>query len=699
VAAVHGSPAEQQDKTRMTADGLSGHNRLGDETSPYLLQHKDNPVHWWPWTDDAFAAARAANKPILLSVGYSACHWCHVMAHECFEDDDIAALMNRNFINIKVDREERPDVDAIYMKALSLMGEQGGWPLTIFLSPDGRPFFGGTYFPPTPAYGRPSFPQVLGHIDKVWREQREQVDAQGDSLINAIGDQHMERLRDGLSMALIDSAAERLLDYIDTSAGGMNGAPKFPMPFVFEFLWRAYKRKGDERCRNAVIVTLTRICQGGIYDHVGGGFARYSTDGEWLAPHFEKMLYDNAQLIDLLTLVWQDTQSPLFAARIRETIGWLTREMMGENGAFAASMDADSEGEEGKFYVWSEAEINHLLGADADFFKAVYDVSARGNWEGENILNRTARADAALVPEDETRLAACRDVLLIERAKRIWPGRDDKVLADWNGLTITALTHAGIVFGESAWLDLAAKALRAVCETMTWTDGDGRRRLGHTLCRGRLQHAAMIDDYANMTNAALALHAATGDHAYLAQAEAWVGVANDLYWDDVGSGYFFTASDARDLIVRTKTANDSAVPSGNGSMVFALARLFYLTGTQAFRTRAASAVAALEVEAMKSFPHGATLLNAHEFLESAVQVVVVGSRAQPDTQSLLQAVAGRSVPNLVLDVVSDGAALPPGHPAHGKTKIDGTAAAYVCRGPVCSPPQTTADGLREALVA
>jgi uncharacterized protein YyaL (SSP411 family) len=331
----------------------SERNRLVEETSPYLLQHKDNPVHWWPWSSEAFSAARASGKPILLSVGYSACHWCHVMAHESFENGDVAAVMNATFINIKVDREERPDVDAIYQKALALMGEQGGWPLTMFLGPDGQPFWGGTYFPPSPAYGRPSFSQVLSQIHKVWREQPEDVRKQSEALNAAIGEQHVERLRDGLSLTLIDAAAERLLDYVDASAGGMNGAPKFPMPFVFEFLWRAYKRKNDPRCRNAVLVTLRHLCQGGIYDHLGGGFARYATDANWLVPHFEKMLYDNAQLIDLMTLVWQETKDPLFAVRVRETVTWLTREMMGENGAFVASFDADSDGEEGKFYVWT----------------------------------------------------------------------------------------------------------------------------------------------------------------------------------------------------------------------------------------------------------------------------------------------------------------------------------------------------------
>ena len=673
------------------------HNRLVDETSPYLLQHKDNPVHWWPWGDAAFAAARAQNKPVLLSVGYSACHWCHVMAHESFEDEATAALMNADFISIKVDREERPDIDAIYMKALQLMGEQGGWPLTMFLKPDGRPFFGGTYFPPRPAYGRSSFPQTLAFMTDAWKNQQAEIDKGAEALVNAIAERHTERLRDGLSLSLLDSAADRLLDYIDLSAGGMNGAPKFPMPFVFAFLWRAYKRRSDVRHRSAVTTTLTRICQGGIYDHVGGGFARYATDAEWLVPHFEKMLYDNAQLIELMALVWQETRDPLLAVRTRETIAWLTREMIGENGAFTAALDADSEGEEGKFYVWTEAEIEAALGAESDLFKAAYDVTPGGNWEGNSILNRTAQAHVPFDAELDGRLATSRAILLTAREKRERPGRDDKVMADRNGLAIAALARAGAAFDEPSWIALAEKVFAAVIGTMQWTDDAGRKRLGHSLCRGRLQQSAMLDDYANMSDAALALFSVTSSKAYLAQAEAWTALAEALYGDADAGGYFFTASDARDLIVRTKTVNDSAVPSGNGTMAFTLARLFYLTGNADYHERAGRCVAALEVEAMKSFPHSTTVLNAFELLEAALQVVIVGARGDTQTQELLRAVHAASLPNLVLDVIDDGAVLPASHPAHGKTTVQGRATAYVCRGPACSAPQTSAATLQAVL--
>ncbi len=676
-------------------------NRLNEETSPYLLQHKDNPVHWWPWSDAAFAAAKARDVPVLLSVGYSACHWCHVMAHECFEDEAIAAAMNKAFVNVKVDREERPDIDAIYQKALALMGEQGGWPLTMFLAPDGKPFFGGTYFPPAPAYGRPSLPHVIAHIETVWRERKAEVAAHGDEITAAIANSTQERLRDGLSFDLLDTAATRLLDYIDASAGGMAGAPKFPMPFVFEFLWRAFRRTDNDRFAAIVTTTLTHMCEGGIYDHLGGGFARYATDAEWLVPHFEKMLYDNAQLVDLMTLVWQHTQDPLLETRVRETIAWLIRDMTGETGAFTAALDADSEGEEGKFYVWTDAEIDAALGAEASFFKTAYGVTPQGNWEGRNILNRSHARGASVSPDDAGRLAKARDVLLAARVKRVPPQRDGKILADWNGLAIAALARAGSAFGEPSWVAHARGVFAAVIGTMTWTDADGRVRLGHSFRGERLQTSAMLDDYANMINAALALHTATGDAGYLTQAEQWIELTNALYWDEDDGGYFFTAADARDLLLRTKNASDSAVPSGNGAMVLALARAFYLTGKQVYRMRATTTIDALAVEVMKTFPHGVTVLNGYELLERGLQVVIVGARGEDATENLLAGLKHVSLPNLIVDVVAPGATLPDMHPAYGKTTDkgagEGTATAYVCRGPSCSLPQTTREGLERIL--
>ncbi|MSO96978.1 MAG: thioredoxin domain-containing protein [Rhodospirillaceae bacterium] len=660
-------------------------NRLGSETSPYLRQHQANPVHWWAWGDDAFAAARTQNKPILLSVGYAACHWCHVMAHESFEDPATAALMNAHFINIKVDREERPDVDAIYQKALAVMGESGGWPLTMFIMPDGQPFWGGTYFPISPRYGRPGFQQVLTQLSRVWAESRDKIIEQADGLTAAITHRSGDELRDGLSMELLDNAADHLLEFVDQECGGLSGAPKFPMPFVWEFVWRAYRRTGDARLKSAVTLTLDNICQGGIYDHLGGGFARYSTDPRWLAPHFEKMLYDNAQLIGLFTLVWQEARKPLYAARIAETISWLEREMVGENGAYVSAFDADSEGEEGKFYVWTEAEVDAALGSNSASFKKAYDATPAGNWEGHTILNRlnTMVFDEA---EDKT-LAPARATLLKARETRIPPGRDDKILADWNGLAIESLARAAMAFDCGDWLNIATRLYTAVVSTMAWRDAAGRDRLGHSLCGGVLQRVDLLDDYANMANAALMLNMAAGEPRYLADAERWIGVVNDLFSDDTG-GYFFTPSDRADLIVRTKTAHDCAQPSGNGAMALALARLYALTGIETYRTQAALITHTFAGEAFKVFPHAATVLNGFDLLTNPISVVIAGRRGDAKTDALIRAAWSVSEANLVLMVMADGRALPAAHPAHGKMALDGQAAAYVCRGLTCSAPVT-----------
>lgn len=675
----------------------SGSNRLGDETSPYLLQHKDNPVEWWSWGDEAFEAARAQDKPIMLSVGYAACHWCHVMAHECFENNAIAKLMNDLFINIKVDREERPDVDAIYQKALAATGEQGGWPLTMFIMPNGKPFFGGTYFPPTDKYGRPGFPQVLERLAEVYRDDRAKVQEQAGKLTNHLNRRDEGDLREPLSIASLDDAAAHVIDHFDFVDGGMGGAPKFPMAEVFEFLWRAHQRSREPKYQQAVTLTLNRICNGGIYDHLGGGFARYSTDSKWLAPHFEKMLYDNAQLIDVLALVWLETKSDLYKTRAVETVAWLTREMIGENGAFAATLDADSEGVEGKFYVWSEAEIDAALGNDSDFFKDIYDVSAEGNWESTNILNRINSGDQSLSTEEETTLARARAILFDLRAPRIRPERDHKVLADWNGLMIQALARAGMIFDQPDWVDLGREAFAAITSTMIWQDDQSRDRLAHSLCGGRMQQVDMLDDYANMISAALALFSATGEDVYKDQAITWTDLAHVLFWNESAHGYFFTASDAENLIVRTSSVTDSATPSGNGVMVGNLARLFHLSGDDRFRIRADALVEAFDVDAMRHFPHTCAFLNGFEILTDPLQVVVVGDRRDADVQTLIRATLSLSLPNLILSTVDGTDALPAGHTAYGKTAVDGQTAAYVCRGPVCQAPVTTADALISTL--
>jgi uncharacterized protein len=663
-------------------------NRLDEETSPYLLQHRDNPVHWQGWSTETLAAAKAAGKPIMLSIGYAACHWCHVMAHESFEDPAVAAVMNEHFINIKVDREERPDLDSIYQYALALLGEQGGWPLTMFLTPDGEPFWGGTYFPPSQRYGRPGFTDVLRSLSNAYRSDPEKIARNVGALKEALGRLSQPQRGSLIAAGLADQVAERLLQEVDPVNGGIGSAPKFPQPGILELLWRAWKRTGKAEFRDAVTHALDRMCQGGIYDHLGGGFARYTVDARWLVPHFEKMLYDNAELIALMTLVWQDTRSPLYAQRIAETVDWLTRAMLTPEGGFCSSLDADSEHEEGKFYVWDAAEIDRLLGPRAALFKQHYGVTGPGNWEGHNILNRL---DGAFPLEAgvEDELAACRAVLFRARAERVRPGLDDKVLADWNGLTIAALAHAGAVFARPDWLALAGDAFGFVIAAMMGDDG----RLSHSWRAGRRNHAAIVDDYANLCGAATALYAATGEAHYLVQAESWAGVLDRYYWDEAGDGYFLAATDTEGLITRTKTANDSAVPAGNGTMVGVLARLFHLTGKTAYRERAEAIVMTFSGELQRNFFPLATLINGNEILQNALQVVIIGERDDEATEALLREVHGVSLPNLVLDVRAPGDALPEAHPAAGKTASGGRPTAYVCEGPVCSLPIVDAAAL------
>jgi len=671
-------------------------NALASETSPYLLQHKDNPVHWRPWGEAALAEARAANKPILLSVGYAACHWCHVMAHESFENDAIARLMNADFVNIKVDREERPDLDAVYQAALHAMGEHGGWPLTMFLTPAGEPFWGGTYFPPEARWGRPGFPEILRAMARAWREEPDKIGHNAAALKEALG----ELARPGgggggaLSVEALDRVASLALRLVDMERGGTSGAPKFPQAPLFRFLWRAHLRTGYAPLKHAVRTTLDQICQGGIYDHLGGGIARYSTDEMWLAPHFEKMLYDNAMFVELLAEAWAETKSPLYAARARETVAWLLAEMKtGErNGGYglASAFDADSEGEEGKFYVWSEAEVDSVLGPDAAFFKGVYDVGADGNWEGHNILRRDPKAD--FLPEaDEKRLADARARLRAVRHKRIPPGRDDKVLADWNGLAVAALASAGATFGELSWIE-AAKNVFAFAEREL-VGPDGRPR--HSWREGRARHPATLDDLAQMARGALALHEATGEAGYLDAAERYAALADAHYWDRAEGGYFLSADDVRDVIQRSKPLYDNATPAGNGAMAEVLARLHHLTGKDAYRAHAEELFRALAPQRTELLINAPGLACAFEYLERPTLIVVAGEGRGAD--DLLRAAFALPASAKIVRRVADGRTLPASHPAHGKGPVDGKPAAYVCVGKTCGLPVTDPGALGQAL--
>ncbi|RIK98059.1 MAG: thioredoxin domain-containing protein [Proteobacteria bacterium] len=668
------------------ADAASHKNRLARETSPYLLQHQHNPVDWWPWGPAALAEAQRSNRPILLSVGYAACHWCHVMAHESFEDDATAAVMNELFVNIKVDREERPDIDQIYMNALHHLGQQGGWPLTMFLTPDGAPFWGGTYFPKEAQYGRPGFTKVLREVARVFHEAPDKVNQNRQALVARLAHRGRAQNPATIGNAELNNAAVSIAGATDPVNGGLRGAPKFPQCAMLEFLWRAGTRTGDERFFITTNLALTRISQGGIYDHLGGGYARYSVDERWLVPHFEKMLYDNAQLLDLLALEHARAPNPLYAERAAETVGWLQREMMQAEGGLSSSLDADSEGEEGKFYVWSADEIAHVLGADnAALFAAKYDVSLEGNFEGQNILNRLNGLTDT--PAEAKRLAMLRDMLRQARSKRVPPGLDDKVLADWNGLTMAALTHAALAFERPDWLAMARRAFAFVATEMSRGD-----RLGHSWRDGRLMFPGLASDHAAMIRAALSLFEATGETDILSRAIAWQASLDTHYADRDHGGYFLTADDAEGLIVRPHATVDDAIPNHNGLIAQNLVRLAVLTGDDRYRQQSDALFAALLPVAQDNVFGHLSLLNALDLKLNGAEIVVVGDGA--DANILLA--AARRLPHATRIVLHapQVSSLPDNHPARAKADRVQDAAAFVCRGQSCSLPVTDAHALK-----
>ena len=668
---------------------MSHENRLAREISPYLLQHKHNPVDWWPWGTEALAEAQRANKPILLSVGYAACHWCHVMAHESFEDEATAQVMNDLFVNIKVDREERPDIDQIYMSALHHLGEHGGWPLTMFLTPNGEPFWGGTYFPKTSRYGKPGFVDLLREVERVFRQDPQSVEQNRSALMARLAQSARPKGRVVIAAPELDRAASQIAGMIDPVNGGMRGAPKFPQSMMLEFLWRAGQRLNDKRYFGAVELTLNRICEGGIYDHLGGGFSRYSVDERWLVPHFEKMLYDNALLLELLALAYQRSANELFRQRARETVVWLAREMTTAEGAFCASLDADSEGEEGKFYVWSLAEITAVLGEDdATFFAAHYDVTPGGNFEGHNILNRLKHLSRSM--EDEKKLAPMREKLLATRAKRVRPGLDDKVLADWNGLMIAALVNAGLVFEEPHWLEMAARAFLFVDAKMAHGD-----RLGHSWRTGKLLVPGLASDHAAMIRAALALHEATGEHAHLERALAWQATLDRHYANPDNGGYFLTADDAAGLVLRPNATTDDATPNPNAVAAQNLIRLAVFTGQHAWRDKADGLFEGIAASAGENLFAHLALLNALDLRLHAAEIVVTGEGARAN--NLLA--AARKLPFLDRIVLRASPALPASHPAQEKIKATVQSAAFVCVGETCSLPVSEPDAIAAAVTA
>ena len=677
-------------------------NRLGHESSPYLLQHKDNPVDWYPWGPEAFARARAEGRPILLSVGYSACHWCHVMEHESFEDADTAALMNARFVNVKVDREERPDVDHIYQTAVQLLRQSGGWPLTCFLTPEGRPFFAGTYFPDEARHGMPPFREVLRRIDDAWQQRRGDVTRQAQMLADALEKAHARGGGDtSPARSVLAGGAAFLLARIDTEKGGFAGAPKFPSPTNLWTLWRQWARSGEVGYRDAVLLTLDRMAAGGIYDQLAGGFHRYSTDADWLAPHFEKMLYDNAQLVGLYLEAWRCCAvgsgpveaAPTFLRVATETLDYLLREMRSPEGLFYAATDADSEGVEGKYFVWSPEEIAAVLGEAtlAESFCRTYDVTPAGNWEGRSILRHrestgtVAGALGLTEAELEARNHASRLVLRGARAERIPPLLDTKHLVAWNAYTIVALVDGWRATGRADWLDAARRAGTTLLDTLV-VEG----RLLHSVCNGDLRGPGFLDDHAAFGLALLHLYEATAEARYRDAAIA-LGVALDGWFADAeGGGWYMTPSDGETLIHRPKDTHDSAVPCGSGLAATFLQRLHAHTHEARWLQHVAATLLA-HAEQMSGNPYGAgQLLAVLDVWLGGFEEVVLGG---PDTAAL-HAVAGvRPGLDRIVFALEQ---LPPDHPA-AMGRHAATPTAWVCRGFSCSLPITDADALGSAL--
>jgi len=647
-------------------------NRLADETSPYLLQHRDNPVDWYPWGDEALERAKREDKPILVSIGYSACHWCHVMERESFEDPDVASVMNDLFVCIKVDREERPDVDAIYMEAVQLMTGHGGWPLNAFLTPAGVPFYAGTYFPPEPRHQMPSWRNVLEGVARGWDEQRDDIVDGSQRIIERLNaTAAMEAPAGELDPEVIEAALTATRRRYDADNGGWGDAPKFPAASVVEFLLR----RGE---REMALHTLRRMAGGGMYDQVGGGFARYSVDAQWLVPHFEKMLYDNALLARAYLHGFQVSGEPFFERVCRETLDWALRDLRQEEGGFASALDADSEGVEGKFYVWTLDEVRDVLGADAGTAIAYFGMTEAGNFEGANIPVR-ATAD----PEN---LAALKERLRVAREQRVWPGLDDKRLTAWNALMISALADAGAALPEPRYLEAATAAAHFILRELR----DGQGRLLRTYNRGTAHLNAYLEDHAFLLEALLTLYEATFDPRWFTEARALADQMLERFSDPERGGFFSTASDHETLIARRKDVDDAPTPSGGAAAAFGLLRLARLTGEARYEDEAIGQLKLLHHLAPNhpgAFGH---LLQALDFaLADVREVALVGDEREP----LERVVRETFRPNVVLaGGDADGVPL-----LEGREPVDGRAAAYVCERFTCRRPVTDPDELRALL--
>lgn len=680
-------------------------NRLANERSPYLLQHADNPVDWYPWGSEAFDRAKAEDRPILLSVGYSSCHWCHVMEEESFADPVIAGLMNDLFVNIKVDREERPDVDQIYMKAVQAMSGQGGWPMTVFLTPDRAPFFGGTYYPPERRPGIPAFPDVLRGIDDAWQNRRAEVESGSSRLLDVL--RRVSEPRAGserASMALVDSAVQTLKQRYDARHGGFGPAPKFPQPVTLELLLREYARSADPASLSMTVHTLRRMAAGGLRDHLGGGFHRYSVDGEWLVPHFEKMLYDNALLARVYLDAWKLTGSDDLAAVVVEILTDLAADFSDPLGGFYSARDADSEGVEGRFYVWSPDEVAEVLGEDAPVFCRTYDVTSAGNFEGSSILHlprpieSVATSESRSVSELEDLLTRSREALLEYRAGRVAPFRDEKVIVAWNAYAIRAFAESGATLGRADYVDRATQAADFI-----WHHLRADRLLRHSWIDGEASGDGFLDDYAALGNALLSLHAATLDPRWMKRALVLCDDILEQFYDETSGTVFDTSHDAEKLVVRPRDPADGATPSGASLAAELFARAGALTNLPRYLT-AARSIVDHEVEALQDFgPAFGRMLSVLDRLEAESVEVALLVPPGEDATPLIHAVHAEFLRGLVISGSVRTEDTRPGDPEddlpllHGRVPYEGRPTAFVCERYVCDLPEVDPEAVRARL--
>jgi uncharacterized protein len=664
-------------------------NRLAQETSPYLLQHQDNPVDWYPWGGEALQRARAEDKPILLSIGYSACHWCHVMAHESFENPEIAEQMNRLFVNIKVDREERPDLDSLYMMAVQMMTGHGGWPMTVFLTPDGRPFYGGTYYPPEDRGPMPGFPRILQAVAEAYHQRRAEIDDSATNIAEHLrGHFDFTPAEGQIDASVLDEAARNLGRQFDRVNGGFGGAPKFPSPMAVELLLRIYARTRSERALQMAEFTLDKMARGGLYDQVGGGFHRYAVDAIWLVPHFEKMLYDNAQLAHVYTAAYQLTDEPFYRAIATETLDYVLREMTSPEGGFYSTQDADTEGHEGKFYVWTPSELRAVLGDDAERTAWMLGITDRGNFEGSNVLSLTQAEHRMEWRSDE--FTSIRQKLYDARSSRTWPGRDEKILTAWNGMTLRAFATAAWVLDDERYANAARSNARFI-RSHLYQDG----RLLRSWKDGQARLHGYLEDYANYIDGLVTLYGATFEVEWLALATELARTMIGEFYED--GGFYDTGRTHEQLISRPRDAYDNATPSGNSVACDVLLRLSHITGEVEFNrvaTRVLSGYATLASEQ----PHGySRLLSAMDFAVGPVaEVAISGAPASADTRSLLDALRTEYLPRVVVAVAPPDSDVSQAIPLlAGRPQQDDAATAYVCINYACQLPTTDAATMME----